>query len=122
MNSIRFPNMIIHNTVQTVSEYEATLQNMRLFLGSEKGTFVFDPFFGVRLKRYMFEQNNPILRDILIDEIYEQLVIFMPQLTISRKDIDISKDRAKIYCTVKARNQKDFQLNTYNLVLFNSQE
>ena len=117
MKSISFPKMISHNYVQTVSDYDATLQNMKLLLGSEKGEFVFDPFFGIRLKRYTFEQNNKILMDILIDEIYEQLVIFMPQLIIKRKDITLVSETAKIYVNIKARNQKDFQLNTYNLVL-----
>lgn len=122
MKSIAFPKMISHNYVQTVSDYDATLQNMKLVLGSEKGEFKFDPFFGIRLKRYMFEQNNSILMDILIDEIYEQLVIFMPQLIIKRNDIRLTSDTAKIYANIKARNQKDFVLNTYNLVLFNNQE
>lgn len=122
MKSISFPKMISHNYVQTVSDYDATLQNMKLLLGSEKGEFVFDPFFGIRLKRYTFEQNNKILMDILIDEIYEQLVIFMPQLIIKRKDITLVSEMAKIYVNIKARNQKDFSLNSYNLVLFNNQE
>lgn len=122
MKSISFPKMISHNYVQTVSDYDATMQNMKLLLCSEKGEFKFDPFFGVRLKRYLFEQNNPILLDILIDEIYEQLVTFMPQLIIRRKDITLTSDKYKIYGTIKARNQRDFQLNTYNLVLFNSEE
>ena len=122
MKSISFPRMISHNYIQTVSDYDATLQNMKLLLGSEKGEFVFDPFFGIRLKRYLFEQNTKILMDILIDEIYEQLVIFMPQLIITRKDISLVSDMAKIYVNIKARNQRDFALNKYNLVLFNSQE
>ena len=122
MKSISFPKMISHNYVQTVSDYDATLQNMKLLLGSEKGEFVFDPIFGIRLKRYTFEQNNKILMDILIDEIYEQLVIFMPQLIIKRKDITLVSEMAKIYVNIKARNQKDFSLNSYNLVLFNNQE
>ena len=122
MNSIAFPKMIKNNQVQTVSDYDATLQNMKLLLGSEKGEFRFDPFFGIRLKRYLFEQNNPVLMDVLIDEIYEQLVIFMPQLIITRSDITLTKDTAKVYVNIKARNQKDFELNSYNLVLFNNQE
>ena len=122
MNSIAFPKMIKNNHVQTVSDYDATLQNMKLLLGSEKGEFRFDPFFGIRLKRYLFEQNNPVLMDVLIDEIYEQLVIFMPQLIITRSDITRTKDTAKVYVNIKARNQKDFELNSYNLVLFNNQE
>lgn len=122
MNSIAFPKMIKNNHVQTVSDYDATLQNMKLLLGSEKGEFRFDPFFGIRLKRYLFEQNNPVLMDVLIDEIYEQLAIFMPQLIITRSDITLTKDTAKVYVNIKARNQKDFELNSYNLVLFNNQE
>lgn len=117
MKSIKFPNMISHNYVQTVSDEAATLQNLKLLLNSEKGEFTFDPFFGIRLKRYMFEQNNLVLRDILIDEIFEQISIFMPQLIIKRKDITIEPDNYKLYISIKARNQKDFQLNTYNLVL-----
>lgn len=122
MKSLSFPKMIKNKTVQTVSDYDATLQNMKLVLGSEKGEFKFDPFFGIRLKRYMFEQNNPILLDILRDEIYEQLVIFMPQLIINKKEITLTSDGATVYVNIKARNQKDFELNTYNLVLFNTQE
>lgn len=117
MKSIKFPNMISHNYVQTISDEAATLQNLKLLLNSEKGEFTFDPFFGIRLKRYMFEQNNLVLRDILIDEIFEQISIFMPQLIIKRKDITIEPDNYKLYVSIKARNQKDFQLNTYNLVL-----
>lgn len=122
MKSIKFPEMIRHHYVDTISDIDATYQNLKLFLTSEKGEFVFDPFFGIRLKRYIFEQNNFILRDIIIDEIYEQITIFMPQLIIRRDDITITADRAKIYCNIKARNQKDFELNSYNLVLYNSGE
>ena len=75
MKSIKFPNMISHNYVQTVSDEAATLQNLKFLLNSEKGEFTFDPFFGIRLKRYMFEQNNLVLRDILIDEIFTVISI-----------------------------------------------
>ena len=114
--------MLSSNHVQTVEGRDATLQNMKLFLSSEKGTFKFDPFFGIRLKRYMFEQNNSVLRDILVDEIYEQLEIFMPQLIVKRSDIQVTSDRNKVYYSIKARNQLDFQLNTYNLVLMGEEE
>lgn len=121
MKSIKFPNMLRHNSIQTVDDEDATLQNLKLLLNSEKGEFKFDPFFGIRLKRYMFEQNNLVLRDILIDEIYEQITIFMPQIIIKRKDITIEPDHTKLYINIKARNQKDFQLNTYNLVLLDTE-
>ena len=122
VNSIVFPKMLNHNRVQTVQDKDATLQNIKLVLGSEKGEFKFDPFFGIRLKRYMFEQNNYVLQDLLLDEIYEQLVNFVPQITLKRKDISFQKERAKLYITIKCINREDFTPNTYNLVLLESQE
>ena len=82
VKSLAFPNMLKHNKTQTIEDYDATLQNIKLVLASEKGEFKFDPYFGVRLKRYMFEQNNFVLQDLLLDEIYEQLVTFVPQITL----------------------------------------
>ena len=114
--------MINHNRVQTIEDHDATLQNIKLVLGSEKGEFKFDPYFGIRLKRYMFEQNNFVLQDLLLDEIYEQLVTFIPQIIVRRNDITFEKERAKLYLNIKCTNRIDFTLNTYNLVLYNNQE
>ena len=122
VKSIAFPKMINHNRVQTLEDHDATLQNIKLVLGSEKGEFKFDPNFGIRLKRYMFEQNNFVLQDLLLDEIYEQLVTFVPQITVRRSDITFEKERAKLYITIKCTNRLDFTPNTYNLVLYENQE
>ena len=122
VKSIAFPKMINHNRVQTTEDQDATLQNIKLVLGSEKGEFKFDPYFGIRLKRYMFEQNNFVLQDLLLDEIYEQLVTFVPQITVRRNDITFEKERAKLYITIKCTNRLDFTPNTYNLVLYENQE
>ena len=118
IKSIQFPKMIDRHSVQTVEDYDATLQNIKTVLGSEKGEFKFDPFFGVRLKKYMFDQNNFALQDILKDEIYEQLVTFIPQLKLSRNDISFEVEKQTLYITIKAINRIDFTPNTYNLVLF----
>ena len=122
VKSISFPNMIKHNRVQTVDNREATLQNIKLILSSEKGEFKFDPYFGIRLKRYFFEQNNYVLQDLLLDEIYEQLVTFVPQVIIRRNDISFQKERATLHITIKCINREDFTPNTYNLVLMEEQE
>ena len=119
IKSISFPKMLNHNRVQLVEDYDATLQNIKTVLGSEKGEFKFDPYFGIRLKRYMFEQNNFVLQDLLLDEIYEQLVTFIPQIIVRRNDITFEKERAKLYLNIKCTNRIDFTLNTYNLVLYN---
>ena len=119
MKSISFPNMFTSSSTLVVKDYDATLQNMKLLLGSEKGSLLGDPFFGIRIKKYAFNQNDYVLKDIIIDEIFTQLRVFMPQLTISRKDINIFQKNDKLVATIRAINKQDFTTNMYNLELFN---
>jgi phage baseplate assembly protein W len=95
-------------------------------LGSERGELLGDPQYGVAIKRYVFEQNNYVLRDIIIDELYSQISVFIPQVIINRKDITINQSgsgrRAKLEATIKVINRLDFTTNTFNLVLFNNEE
>ena len=68
----------------------------------------------------MFNQNSYILKDMLIDTIYTQIAIFLPQVKISRNDIDIVVDTTKgrMYCSFSGINQIDYTHNTFNLLLF----
>lgn len=127
MKSIVFPKMFNSSSTNvTTTPLQATMQNLLALLGSEKRELIFDPDFGVAIKRYMFEQNNFVLRDIIIDELYTQISIFMPQLIINRKDITINQSnngkKAKLEATIKVTNRLDFTTNMFNLVLFNSEE
>ena len=71
MNVIRFPKIFNHNSTAVVTDpAAASLQSLYLLINSEIHTLLGDPNFGVRLRKYFFEQNNYILRDILIDDIY----------------------------------------------------
>ena len=123
MNSIKFPHMF--NTCNTIVEKDsnkASLQDIGLLLQCEKGELFGDPFYGIRLKRYVFDQNNYVLRDILIDEIYTQLSVFAPQVTVQRKDIKIEQQGHRVYIRFKAINNLDFKTNMYELVLFTNEE
>ena len=122
MKSIAFPKMFENNSTKIISDYDATKRNLESLLLCEKGEFISDPFFGIRLKRYIYEQNNYILRDIIIDEIYSQINVFMPQVTVTRKDITIEKLRGKLIVKIKALNKLDFTINTYDVVLLREDE
>lgn len=127
MRSIHFPKMFNTNSTRVWKSSEhlnATKQNTKLVLYSERGELIGDPYFGLMLRHFMFDQNNYILRDQIIDMIYTQLAIFIPQVHVERKDITIFQDRekAKLYCEFSGVNQIDYQLNTYQLVLFDSNE
>lgn len=129
MRSIQFPKMFSTNgtNVTDSSDYkEATSQNLKLLLRSEKGELFGDPYFGIRIKKYIFDQNSYILKDVLIDEIYTQLALFMPQLKVERKNIEIIQDendvKAVLHCRFKAINQIDFTTDMYNLALYIQEE
>ena len=101
MYSFNFPNMLNNTTANLVKDKEAIKSNMLLLLASEKATLFGDPYFGSELKKYIFEQSQGIVVDILIDQFYTTIKTFMPQVLISRKDINIRVTNSTIYAEIK---------------------
>ena len=122
MKSISFPSMFNSNSTKVIENKEATLRNLKSLLLTEKGEFLSDPFFGIRLKRYTFEQNTLALRDIIIDEIYTQIAVFMPQLNVKRNDITLIQDKYTVYARIKCINRLDFTTDLFNIVIFQEGE
>ena len=123
MRSYKFPKMFKSSSSQIClpDEYgKATKQNVLLLLQSERGELECDPYFGILLKHYLFNQNSYILKDILLDTIYTQIAIFLPQVKVSRNSIDIIADplKGRLYCSFSGVNQIDYTHNTFNLLLF----
>lgn len=127
MRPIKFPKMFNTNStnVWKSSEYiKSTSQNTALLLATERGEQIGDPYIGCKLQSLLFSQNNYILDDILIDNIYTQIALFIPQIKVKRTDIKIIRDnkKGKVYCQITGRSQIDYTLNTYNLLLFDQSE
>lgn len=122
MNSIRFPDMFVGNSTGVVTGRQASVQDLKLLFGSEKGEFKGDPFFGLLIKKYMYEQNSYFLKDVIIDEIFSQIKAFAPHLQVNRSDIKISQERTKLTAKIKCINKIDFKPDMYELVLFKEEE
>lgn len=123
MKSIGFPKMFGTTTSSNILvDKEATLNNIKVLLGSEQGSLTVDPYFGIKLKRYLFDQNNSVLKDVIIDEIFSQLRTFIPQVFVERKNIDIIQDKGRLVATIKITNKMDFSQETYSLVIFQGEE
>lgn len=123
MRSLKFPTMFNKNSTnvwKTEEHKEATLQNCVTLLHTERGELFGDPYYGLLFKHYLFNQNSAALADVLIDIIYTQLALFMPQLKVNRNQINIvsDKERGKLYCTFVAQDQIDFTIETYRLLLY----
>ncbi len=127
MRSIKFPKMFNSgstNVWKTSEQPKATLQNLMLTLLSERGELVSDPYFGLMLKHFTFEQNNYVLKEQLRDMIYTQIALFVPQIHVERKDIDIIQPRTekgKVYCKIKFINQIDFEPDSVQILLLNTE-
>ena len=119
MKATNFPKMFGTTTsTSIITDKKATLNNLKLLLGSEKTTLFGDPYYGIRLKYYMFDQNGRILKDIIIDEIYTQIKLFMPQIRVERKDIDLVQDKVGITANIRVTYITDYTQDNYSLVLF----
>ena len=125
MKSIKFPRIFSsnHTRVWLSTEYmDATKQNIKLLIQTLRGELLGDPYFGTTIKKFMFEPNSPVLRDIIADIIYTQLALFIPQLKVRREDIIIRQDRekGKLYCYFSGVCQIDYTTMGFDLVLFES--
>ena len=117
MYSIEFPKMFNSGSTRLVKDTSATLQNIKLLLETCKGELLGDPYFGSRIKRYIYEQNNIILRDIIIDDLLVCLQTFIPQIAVTRKDIILESTGVDIYATINCINKIDNEPNTFEIRL-----
>ena len=122
MYSIAFPRMVSNTKTFVIQDHEATASNLKLLLASDKYSLLGDPYYGTNLKRLLFEQNNQILRDLVIDDIYTAIITFMPQIRVDRKDITVTSTRAAVHASIKATNLLDYTTDLYNINLTDSEE
>ena len=118
IKSIAFPNMFTRTSTNFVTDKEATFQNLKYLILSEKGELFGDPFYGVGLKKYLFDQNDTIIKDLVLDDMYTAIATFMPQLRINRNDLNLrTGDKGEIFVDIRAINQLDFTTDLYSIVL-----
>lgn len=122
MYSIAFPDMVSNTNTKLVKDHDATASNLLLLLKSDKYSLLGDPYFGTSIKKLLFDQNNQVLKDVVIDDIYTAIATFMPQIMIDRKNITITSDLTNVYVNIKAVNLLDYSLNTYNINLTQFEE
>lgn len=117
MYSFGFPSMLGSVSSKLIQDKEAIRSNVLLLLESERMTLFGDPYFGCRLKRILFEQSTSLIADLVIDEIYTSLITFIPQISLSRKDITLTCDGTDVYATVRYVIVEDNTVDLYTIKL-----
>lgn len=98
--SFGFPEMLHTARSNIVCDKAAIRSNIKLLLSSERGTHFGDPYFGAALKQALFEPSTSVIVDLMIDELYTTITIFMPQVHVERKQIVLSLVDEDIIATI----------------------
>ena len=122
MNAVQFPNMISNNQTSIVYDYDATLQNLSLLVLSSKKTLFGDPYYGTNIKKLIFDRNSAVLRDIVIDDLFTAITMFMPQIRVERKNITVESSGSSLYINIKAQNLLDYSFDNYTINMINIEE
>ena len=122
MYSIAFPDMFTSTKTNLVEDHEASASNLKLLIAADKTALFGDPQFGTNLKKFFYEQNNDILRDLLIDELYSAICAYMPQLQLGRDNITVLSDGINIYAEIHCINKLDWQIENYRIALTSEQQ
>ena len=121
ISSIAFPDMLSSSRMNIVQDTSATKSNLRLLLLSNKNSLFGDPYFGTELKNVIYSQNGAIIKDLIVDEIYTAIAVFMPQLRVKRDDISVESDGIDIYASFTALNLLNYTTDLYNIKLTNNE-
>lgn len=120
--SLAFPNMFSSESVNLYKDKQATLTNLKLLLATEVTSLFGDPGYGTRLMQTIYSQNDFVLRDLVIDEIYTAIKMYMPQMLVERKDISIIAEDDKLYAEIEAVSATDYTLDLYRIQLTDTEE
>ena len=122
MNAVSFPDMVSNNSTNIITDEDATLQNLKYLILSSKNTLFGDPYFGTNLKKLIFDRNNTILRDIVIDDIFTAITMFMPQIKVERRNISVESEGSRLYINIRAQNRLDYTFTDYSINMINIEE
>ena len=123
MFSIAFPNIFNGSKVNLYKDYDAIKSNLTALLASDRGALFGDPHYGTKLKTLLWEQTyDPIIRDLIQDDIFEAIYSYMPQITVYRNDISINVINNVVTASIKVRSDSGIDSNLYEIQLLSESE
>lgn len=82
--------------LNTLTIRENTQQNLKNLILTSPGERIMDIDFGVGLRRYLFENNTPVVRQKLENRIIEQVEKYMPFVDIKGIDVIYSDNNPNV--------------------------
>lgn len=123
MYSIAFPNIFNGSKVFLYKDYDAIKSNLTALLSSDRGALFGDPFYGTKLKTLLWNQAyDPIIRDLIQDDIFGAIFSYMPQITVHREDISINIVDNVVTASIKVTSNSGIESNLYEITLLTGAE
>lgn len=123
--SFSFPNMIDRYSggFNPIEDKSAVKQNIILMLHSIKTELLGDPYYGTNLQKLIFDPNDIVVKDQVIDEIYVAIRLFIKEVTLLRKDIKITQDKkGTVGVNLKVTYNKDNTNDLLSIQLISNEE
>ncbi|MBO5712098.1 MAG: hypothetical protein J6R47_04600 [Acholeplasmatales bacterium] len=122
MYSFAWPNIFSSNNVSInlLEDKAAVKSNLLLLLNSERLSLFGDPYFGAALKQVIFQPNNNIVVDLIIDELYTTICTYIPQLYLTRNDITIESNQIDLFAKINVIYKIDNTSDLYHINLTNN--
>ena len=105
-----------------LKDKDAIKSNLLLLLNSDRLALFGDPYYGTMLKPVIFQPNNNIIADLLIDELYTTIQTYLPQITVTRNSIQVMSDKVDLYVTINVTYNIDGTSDLYMINLTNNQQ
>ena len=107
---------------QTFDTLSAVKSKIFILLKTDPGERVFNPTFGLGMRRYLFEPITEYTIDDIKQKIQDKIAQYIPEVYISslevNADFDYNADRNKIIIKLTVNLKKDpTQLTTVNVIL-----
>lgn len=122
MYSLAWPDMFDSVNTKLLKDKDAIKSNLLLLLNSDRLSLFGDPYYGTMLKPVIFQPNNNIIADLLIDELYTTIQTYLPQITVTRNSIQVMSDKIDLYVTINVIYNIDGTSDLYMINLTNNQQ
>lgn len=122
MYSLAWPDIFDSVNTKLLQDKDAIKSNLILLLNSDRLSLFGDPYYGTMLKPVIFQPNNNIIADLLIDELYTTIRNYIPQITVDRNSIRVMSDKIDLYVTINVIYNIDNTSDLYMINLTNNQQ
>lgn len=116
MYSIAFPDIFNGSKVNLNKDYDAIRVNLKSLLMSNRGGLYGDPFYGLNMKQILWSQAcKPVVEELLKDEIFNAIYSYMPQVQITRDDIDVQVSGNVVQASINVEVDPTIPSNLFNI-------